>query len=153
MKGPEMRSFEVYDRARKILKNEMYEIYGNRSARMIDYWAQDPKFCADPKRNPIDRLEKLLVRLSNAGSADVAVSALRILAGRLGCEVVEREEVIPDRPTLLGEIIDDMPCLVAYQKALEGDDLEEVDRTEAELKRELAENRVKFIEVNGIKPD
>jgi hypothetical protein len=146
-----MKSWQIYDLARKALKSEMYEIYGNRSSRMIDYWAQDPAFSADPKRNPIDRLGLLVTRLDAAGYRDVALSALRLLAGGLDCAVEEREEVVPDRPTLLGEIIDDMPCLVAYQRALEGDDLEEVDRCEAELQRELAENRVKFLELHAEK--
>ncbi len=146
-----MKSWQIYDEARKRLKNELYEIYGNRNARMINYWAQDPNFSADPKRNPIDRLALLLDRLVEQGNRDVALSALRILAHNADCVLEDRIEVVPDRDTLLGEIIDDMPCLVAYQKALEGSDIEEVDRTEAELKRELAENRVKFLEANGIK--
>ena len=141
-----MKSWQIYDAARKALKNEMYEIYGNRNARMIDYWAQDPDFSADPKRNPIDRLELLLCALTDSGRRDIAMSALRLLAGVINCAVSSRDDVVPDRDTLLGEIVDDMPCLTAYQRALEGDDLEEVDRTEAELQRELAENRVKFIE-------
>ena len=143
-----MKSWEIYDAARKALKSELHNIYGNRNARMINYWAQDPDFSADPKRNPIDRLESLLKHLADAGERDVAISAVRILAGCLDCTVTIREEAIPDRPTLMGEIIDDMPCLVAYQKALEGHDLEEVDRTESELQRELAENRVKFVEIH-----
>ncbi|MCP4678712.1 MAG: hypothetical protein GY854_25025 [Deltaproteobacteria bacterium] len=143
-----MKSWQVYDVARKALKNELYDIYGNRNARMINYWAQDPDFSADPKRNPLDRLESLLTHLADAGKRETAISAVRILASRLDCSISDRAEAIPDRPTLMGEIIDDMPCLVAYQKALEGHDLEEVDRTESELQRELAENRVKFIEIH-----
>ncbi len=147
-----MKSWQVYDAARKVLKTKIYEIYGNRNARMIDYWAQDPDFSADHKRNPIDRLEMLLSYLTETGRRDVALSVLRILAGKIDCVIEERKEAIPDRDTLLGEIVDDMPCLVTYQEALEGDDLEEVDRAEAELQRELAENRVKFIETNPKKP-
>ena len=141
-----VKSWQIYDRARKLLKREMYRIYGNRSARLIDYWAQDPDFSAEAKRNPIDRLQALLEAFVEAGRTDLALNAVRLLAGCIDCAVEPREPVVPDRETLLGEIVDDMPCLVAYQVALEGDDLEEVDRCEAELKRELAENRVKFIE-------
>ncbi len=142
-----MKSWEVYDRARKVLhKEKMLEIYGNRSSRLINYWAQDPRCCADPKRNPIDRLEMMVQELAKANGKDVAMAAVRRLAGAIGLNIMERQEAIPDKDTLQEEIIDDMPCLVAYQKALMGNDLEEVDRTEAELKRELAENRVKFLE-------
>lgn len=148
-----MLSWQIYDVARKTLKNELHEIYGNRSARMIHYWAQDPHFCADPKRNPIDRLEKLLERLAEAGRRDVALAALRILGQKLNCTINTRCEVIPDKETLLGEIVDDMPCLIAYQEALAGDDIEAVDRAEAELQRELAENRVKFLEIQRQKQE
>jgi hypothetical protein len=146
-----MKSWQIYDEARKTLKIELYEIYGNRNARMIDYWARDPRFSAEKKRNPIDRLELLFLELAEAGRRDVALAGLRILAGKIGCFLRDCDEAVPDRETLLGEIVDDMPCLTAYQKALEGDDLEEVDRAEADLQRELAENRVKFIEVNSKK--
>lgn len=142
-----MKSWEVYDRARKVLhKEKMLEIYGNRSSRMINYWAQDPKCCADPKRNPIDRLEKMVQELAKVDGKDVAIAVVRRLAGSIGLTIVSRKEAVPDKDTLQEEIIDDMPCLVAYQNALLANDLEEVDRTEAELKRELAENRVKFLE-------
>lgn len=146
-----MKSWQIYDEARKVLRNELYEIYGNRNARMIDYWAQDPRCSAERKRNPIDRLELLFSKLIEVGKREIAVAGLRILAGQVGCVLKDCGEVVPDRETLLGEIVDDMPCLTAYQKALEGDDLEEVDRAEAALQRELAENRVKFIEVNANK--
>ncbi|MCP4599164.1 MAG: hypothetical protein GY847_01275 [Proteobacteria bacterium] len=146
-----MKSWQIYDTARKVLKTKIFEIYGNRNSRMIHYWAQDPDYSSDYKRNPIDRLELLINYLVEAGKRDVALSVLRILAGRVDCTIEERKEVIPDKETLLGEIVDDMPCLVAYQKALEGDDLEEVDRAEAELQRELAENRVKYIETLSLK--
>ncbi len=143
-----MKSFEIYDAARKALKHDLYEIYGNRNARMIDYWAQDPAFSADHKRNPIDRLGQLLGRLTRAGCRDVAMSALRILAAELDCVIDNRKDAVPDKETMLGEIVDDMPCLVVYQRALQGNDIEEVDRSEAELQRELAENRVKFLETH-----
>jgi len=70
-----MQSWEIYDVARKTLRNEMYEIYGNRNARTIDYWAQDPDFSADHKRNPIDRLEMLVKGLAANGRRDAALSA------------------------------------------------------------------------------
>jgi hypothetical protein len=146
-----MKSFEIYDRARKALKSEMYEVYGNRSSRMIDYWAQDPDCTAESKRNPIDRLEELLVRLCEAGERDTAKAVLRILASATNCYVRDRSDVTPDKETLAEEIIDDLPRLVEYHQALQGDDLEEVDRARAALERELTENRVKFIEVRGLR--
>ena len=144
-----MRSWEVYERARKILKKTIYPIYGNRSSRMIDYWAQDPDFSADPKRNPIDRLEQLLKALVAHGGKDIAMSALRILASTVDCELVPREKVVPDKATLFEEILDDLPFLVTYHEALQGDDLEAVDRARQQLNRELDENRVIFIEKQG----
>jgi hypothetical protein len=141
-----MKSWEIYHAARKHLKKDLHEVYGNRSSRMIDYWAQDPDFSADPKRNPIDRLQDLLVRFDKCGQRNVALSALRILAGTVDCRVVDRKTAVPDKETLLEEILDDMPCLLEYQKTLQGHDLEAVDRAKAELDREMAENRVKFVE-------
>lgn len=141
-----MRSWEVYAAARKRLKSKLFRIYGNRSSRMIDYWAQDPNFSAEPKRNPIDRLEALLEALDESGARDTAISALRILANALNLKIVDRAEVVPDKDTLHEEILDDMQCLLAYQEALLGDDLEAVDRAKAELDREMAENRIRFIE-------
>ena len=145
-----MKSWQVFYEARRSIKNELCSVFGNRSSRMVDYWAQDPACCADPKRNPIDRLVALLMKLSDAGHRDAAVAAVRILAGAINLRVVEREEVIPDKDTIMEEIVDDFPCLLAYQRALQGTDLEEVDRAKACLDRELAEDRVKFIEVNGL---
>jgi len=145
-----MKSWEVYAGARKILRARLSAIYGNRSSRLVDYWAQDPDRSADPKRNPIDRLATLLVELDRGGARHVAVAAVRILAGAVGCRIVDCSEVVPDKDTILGEIVDDLPCLLDYQKALQGKDLEEVDRAKEALERELAENRVKFIEVNGL---
>jgi len=146
-----MKSWQIYERARRVLKHEMYEIYGNRSSRMIDYWAQDPDFSAETKRNPLDRLEELLRRLCESGEREAAMAALRILAHATNCYIRERSEVTPDKETLAEEIVDDLPCLVDFHRALQGTDLEEVDRTRAELERELNENRVKFIEVNNIR--
>ena len=145
-----MKSWQIFQEARRFLKTEMCSIYGNRSSRLIDYWAQNPTLSADVKRNPIDRLETLLSELDDRGYREVAKSALRILAGAINCRVVDRTEVVPDKDTIWEEIVDDLPCLVAYQKALQGTDLEEVDRAKADLDRELAENRVKFLEVNGL---
>jgi hypothetical protein len=150
-KSETMKSWQVYCEARSALKNGMYEVYGNRSSRMIDYWAQDPALSADPKRNPIDRLEALFKRLCEDGHRDVALSAVRILAEVIGAQVADREEVVPDKETLHEEILDDLPHLLAYQEALQRNDLEDVDRAKAGLDREMAENRVKFIEVNRLK--
>lgn len=141
-----MKSWEIYNVARKALGTGICRIYGNRNARTIDYWAQDPACSADHKRNPIDRLGALLVKLDSIGERDAAKSALRILAAAINCRVIDQVEAVPDKETLLEEILDDMPHIVAYQHALQGDDLEEVDRAEAALDREKAQNRVKFIE-------
>jgi hypothetical protein len=141
-----MKSWEVYYRARKAIKSDLYEIYGNRSSRMIDYWAQDPAFSAEHKRNPVDRLGEMLVRLCRAGEHSAAKSALRILANGINCAVHDREEVVPDKETLYEEILDDMPCLIDYQRALQANDLEAVDQAKAALDREMAENRVRFVE-------
>ncbi len=145
-----MKSWQVFNAARKSLKSKMFAIFGNRTSRMIDYWAQDPAFSAEHKRNPIDRLVMLLRELDQNGMRQVAVSALRLLANAINCKVIDRNEVVPDKETLYEEILDDMPCLLAYQSALMGTDLEEVDRTKAELDREMAENRVRFVEKNNL---
>ncbi len=120
---------------------------------MIDYWAQDPAFSAEHKRNPIDRLVEMLVRLCDSEEHDAAKSAVRILANAVNCAVHDRKAVVPDKETLYEEILDDMPCLIDYQRALQANDLEAVDQAKAELDREMAENRVRFIEekINGQK--
>ncbi len=141
-----MKSWEIFDAARKHSKAQLCAIWGNRSSRLIDYWAQDPAFCADPKRNPIDRMEMLLRNLDKEGLRDVVIAVIRLLGGAVDCKVVDRRKVIPDKDTLQEEIIDDLPFLAQYQNALQGDDLEEVDHAEEELRRELAENRVRFVE-------
>ena len=93
-----MKSWEIYSEARKALKSSgMCAIYGNRSSRMIDYWAQDPELSADPKRNPIDRLFMLIHTLEEAGHRDVAKSALRLLADAINCNAVPLFEVINNR--------------------------------------------------------
>lgn len=141
-----MKSWQIYDEARKILKKKIYKIYGNRNSRMIDYWAQDPDFSADPKRNPIDRLEGLVRSLVENGAHEVAISVVRILAAAVNCDVVTRAAVVPDKETLLEEILDDLPFVLRYHEALQGADLEEVDKARHKLIVELDENRVRFIE-------
>jgi hypothetical protein len=145
-----MKSWQIYNTARTLMKSQLLAVYGNRNSRIIDYWAQDPAFSADHKRNPIDRMEALLGKLCECGRREVAISAVRILANQTNCTVQDREEVIPDKDSLLEEILDDMPYLINYQKALQGDDLEEVDRAKEELDREMAENRIRFIEKNKL---
>jgi hypothetical protein len=142
-----MKTWEIYDAARKVLKKTIYHVYGNRSSRLIDYWAQDPRFSADPKRNPIDRLEALLSTLVDKGKGgkEVALSAVRILANTVDCDLTPRGEAVPDKGTLLEEILDDLPFLVQYHEALQGHDLEAVDKARAALETELDENRVMFI--------
>lgn len=141
-----MKSWQIYDEARKILKKKIYKIYGNRSSRMIDYWAQDPSFSADPKRNPIDRLDGLIRSLVENGAQEVAISVVRILAAAVNCDVVPRVAVVPDKETLLEEILDDLPFVLKYHEALQGADLEAVDKARHKLIVELDENRVRFIE-------
>ena len=57
-----MKSWQIYSAARKVFKNKFKEIYGNRSSRLVDAWAQDPNLSATAERNPIDRLEEMLHR-------------------------------------------------------------------------------------------
>ena len=92
-----MKSWEIYNIARKALGTGICKIYGNRNARTIDYWAQDPACSADHKRNPIDRLGALLAKLDSIGERDTAKSALRLLAGAINCRVIDRVELEPRR--------------------------------------------------------
>jgi hypothetical protein len=141
-----MKSWQIFDEARKVLKKEIYKIYGNRSSRLVDYWAQDPKFSADPKRNPIDRLEGLIKSMKENGAREAAISIVRILAAGVDCDVVPRSKVVPDKDTLIEEILDDLPFVLRYHEALQGTDLEAVDKARHKLIVELDENRVRFIE-------
>ena len=144
-----MRSWEFFSTARKVGKEDYYKIFGNRSKRSADYFCQDPLATVDHHTNPLDWMRQLMEVLVANGHKEVAKSGLRLLAGAAQCEIRDCREVVPDKDTLLEEIVDDMPALIEYQRALQGDDLELVDRARQLLIRELEEDRVSFIMERG----
>ena len=141
-----MRTWKFFSTARKVAKDEYYKTFGNRSKRSADYFCQDPTATVDHHTNPLDWMIRTIELLIENGEADTAMSGVRILAAAAGCELKKCTDVVPDKDSLLEEIVDDMPALVAYQNALQGNDLEAVDRTRQALIRELEEDRVSFIE-------
>lgn len=118
------------------------------SHRQLYRWAADPKFTEDHESNPIDRLEIIFERLCEIQREDVAESALALLERPL----MRNRRIVPDKNTLLEEICDDLPALVAFQEAMResSPDADKVYQLFVAAENELEETYQKFLEVNQL---
>lgn len=117
-----MESWEIYNYARDAIpRSRLLEIYGpalvpkeseesdkkdKYSERTLYYWAANPDFVAETRRNPIDRLSMMLKALQTAGCGHVARAAIDIMARPLGGQFAFTEKAESDKGTLEGEALD-----------------------------------------------
>ena len=102
---------------------------------------EDPDLAAQPVRNRLDQLRAVFRRLENIGRADLAVSGIQFLADSIGMTVIPKSCPIPDKATLEEELLDDLPHVSAFHKAvLEKAPIEKIERLAAALKQEIDED-------------
>ncbi|HBA84900.1 MAG TPA: hypothetical protein DCZ95_12470 [Verrucomicrobia bacterium] len=116
-------SWRIFHVAKKVLpKGILQQIY-TRSARLIDSWSADPRFCEVTARNPLDRMKILFAELSMAGRDAEVIAALDWLS-----EVVDRRterlgQECSDKKSVDGEVADlavamgDLAAQVRYAMA------------------------------------
>lgn len=105
MKRDGLQTWQIYHAAHKVLGPELSKLY-TRSARLVAYWAADPRFTDIQHRNPIDRIGDMLVQLDLRGAGDIARGAVDLLAQRLGGRFTETEPSRSDKGTVDGEAAD-----------------------------------------------
>ena len=105
MKRDGVQTWQIYHAAHKVLGPELSKLY-TRSARLVAYWAADPRFCDQVHRNPIDRVGDMLEQLDLRGHGDIARGAVDLLAQRLGGRFTETEPSRSDKGTVEAEVTD-----------------------------------------------
>ena len=92
-------------------------------------------------RNRLDQLRAVFRRLENIGRADLAVSGIQFLADSIGMTVIPKSCPIPDKAALEAELLDDLPHVSAFHKAIiEKAPIEKIERLAVALKREIDED-------------
>lgn len=75
-----------------------------------------------------------------------SIMPLRFLASRMNCRVVSMREVVPDKPTLLEELLDTYPMLSEYHRAiLAKQPMEEVAELREQVIRQVQEDFVAYV--------
>ena len=83
----------------------LQKIY-RRSARLVQYWAADPRYCEETKRNPLDRIRDMLEALDMAGAGEFARWAVDYLAEPLGGQFAFKEAAKSDKGNFDAELAD-----------------------------------------------
>ena len=101
-----LKSWQVYHAALKVMGREYMSQLYTRSARLVTYWAADPRFTDVQHRNPIDRIGDMLEQLDLRGAGDIARAAIDMMAARLGGRFTETDPQRSDKGTVDGEAAD-----------------------------------------------
>ena len=121
-----------------------------KSPTEIYRWAADPRTNGETRQNPLDRIQRLLEDLYEAGYDDIARAALSILASAIDCEVIPRAGVIPDGETIEAECLQDYPKLVEFHEAVcRSRPYAEAQHFAAQAKREIEETLEKYRQEMG----
>ena len=108
-----IESWQIYHVAlKKLPAGTLQRIY-RRSCRLCHYWAADPRYADETKKNPLDRTRQLLAELDTAGYGDYARAAVDYVAEPLGGEFAETSAAKSDKGCVDGETSD---CLIALGK-------------------------------------
>lgn len=99
-------SWQFYHAAQKVMGRERLSKLYTRSARLVTYWAADPRFVDVRHRNPLDRIRDMIVEMDLLGAGDIARAAIDFLAEPLGGRFVETEPTRSDKGTVDGEAAD-----------------------------------------------
>lgn len=90
----------------------------HRSQAQIYRYARDMSYRSESYQNPADVLLALLPEMEKRGRHKHNVELLRLLADAIGCEVVEKGKVTPDKDCLTDELLDDLAPLSDLHEAI-----------------------------------
>lgn len=150
-----IESWQIYHVAlKKLPAGTLQNIY-RRSCRLVNYWAADPRYADETKRNPIDRIRLMLAELDTAGYGDYARAAIDYMAEPLGGEFAIKSGVKSDKGCVDGETSD---CMIAMGKladeirfALADDELDSAERIRIkEYARKLNEEISQLLNAAGM---
>jgi hypothetical protein len=111
-------TWQFFAAAKKIMGMSALQVLYQRSHRQIDRWACDPDFTASSEKNPLDRIEAMLTRMTELGKTHVAVAAADRMAAICGMRLVPDNTPEPDAGTLADELLDDYPAVVNFHSAI-----------------------------------
>lgn len=101
-----MESWQIYLVASKKLPPGTLQRIYRRSSRLVAYWAADPRYCNETKRNPLDRIRQMLSELETAGYGDYARWAIDYMAEPLDGQFTYKKPAKSDKGTVDGEAAD-----------------------------------------------
>ena len=151
-----IESWQIYHVAiKKLPAGTLQKIY-RRSSRLANYWAADPRYADETKKNPIDRTRQLLAELDTAGYGDYSRAAIDYMAEPMGGQFAKISTAKSDKGSVDGETAD---CMIALGKladevryALADDDLDagELIRIKA-YARQLFSEIEQLLDAAGVK--
>ncbi len=105
--------------ARKLLGvEEVAGIFGVKDKTTVYKWSSDPRYCAEHRVDPVTRLQELIGCFCGIDRPDLAIALGRILFEGLDVEVIDKREIVPDKPTLKDELLDDLQFEHEFRQAL-----------------------------------
>ncbi len=143
----QMQSWQILHFARKHLGNSaLYEVFGRKNSRAIDYWAQDPACTDRPPEayDPIRGIKNLLDRLDDIGHCGVVRACIAYLCSGTSLDCGEPLLVEP-LATIEQELLADYRALALLQNAIEdGQDCKMIDRLKADAIAEIERTVAKY---------
>ncbi len=117
-----MQSWQVFHYARKHLgRSALYAIFGNKNARSVDYWCEDPRFTTkgEAAHDPIRGVKLLLEQLDDEGHCAVVRACIDFLRKGTSAGCGFDPEVVDILPTITEEVLADYRAVAALQSAIE----------------------------------
>ncbi len=126
----------------------MYDIFGKKKSRTVDYWCEDPKYTGKGEHafDPIQGVKNLLTELDDCGHTDVVRACLEFLCSDTSIDCGHEPHVTEMLPTVSLEILADYQAVATLQAEIESgaaldviDEksrlaIEEIERTFAKYK-------------------
>ncbi len=150
-----MESWQIYFIAHKKLPTGRLQNIYRRSARLVAYWAANPRDCDVTHRNPIDRIRIMLDELNMAGYGEYARAAIDYMAEPLGGEFAEKETSVSDKGSVDGEAVDTSLAasnlIAEIRDALEDDLIDTAERIRIkEAYRKVIKEMEQLLDVAGM---
>ncbi len=101
-----IESWQIYHMANKKLPPGRLQNIYRRSARLVAYWAANPRDCDVTHRNPIDRIKMMLEELAAVGFEEYAKAAIDYMCEPMGGEFASKNPAKSDKGTVDGEAAD-----------------------------------------------
>lgn len=131
---------------KKLPPGRLQQIY-RRSVRLVTYWAANPRYCNETKRNPLDRIRIMLEELDAAGYGDYARAAVDYISEPLGGEFSCQQKSKSDKGNIDSEAADLSVAagtlIGGIREALEDGQLDTAERISI---KQMARDAIKEIE-------